>query len=130
MTNIILIFFLAALTVFFIYGIRRSWRRSAHLAKRIAAYADKPHDPSIVDIIYKDLQQDSRLRRLLEKHQAKKDDIAAIYQKLLQWANFKKRRHFIPISSFYFTGSLSYLLKHKDDDAKKITMKMLNYFHI
>ena len=130
MTDAILILFLIALTAVFIYGVRRSWLRSAHLTKRIATYADHPRDPAVIDVIYEDLQADSRLRRLLEKHDATRDDISAIYHKLLQWGNFKKRRHFIPISSFYFVGSLSYLLQHKDEDAKTITMKMLNYFHI
>lgn len=130
MKNALLILFLVALTVFFLYGVRRSWQRSAHLTKRIAAYADHPHDPAIIDLIFGDLQQDRRLRRLLAAHHATKEDIARIYQKLLQWGNFKKRRHFIPISSFYFAGSLSHLLQHKDDDAKTLTMKMLNYFHI
>ncbi|BEU87630.1 hypothetical protein TAMA11512_10940 [Selenomonas sp. TAMA-11512] len=130
MANFILLLFILALTIFFICGVHRSWQRSAHLTKLIAEYAEKPHDPAILDIIYEDLQRDSRLNRLLKKHNATKEDISVIYHKLLQWGNFKKRRHFIPISSFYFKGSLSYLLKHKDADAKTITMKMFNYFHI
>ena len=53
-----------------------------------------------------------------------------LFQKLLLWANFKKGRRFVPISAFFFAGSLAYLLRNKDAEPKRLAMKMMNFFHI
>ena len=57
-------------------------------------------------------------------------DVEMLFQKLLVWANFRKGRRFVPISSFFFAGSLAYLLRNKDAEPKKLAMRMMNFFHI
>ena len=84
----------------------------------------------LIDRIYDYANSDFRLKKLVKKHQATRDDFMIIFEKLIYWGNFKKRKRYLPVNSFFFYGSLSYLLEHKDDDAKKLTMKMMNYFHI
>lgn len=96
----------------------------------IREYEHNLHDPVLIEKIYSYCMSDWRLRSIMKKYQANPGDIKAIYEKLLIWGNFKKYSRFIPISSFFYTTSLKYLLKHKDGDAKKITMKMMNFFHI
>lgn len=130
MLNTFLLFLLAALCILFILQMRRSLKRSTLINHLINEYIERPEDPALIDAIYTHCLADRRLRRLLQKHGATREDIEKLYQKLLLWANFKKGRRFVPISSFFFVGSLSYLLRHKEEDAKKLSMRMMNIFHI
>ncbi len=122
--------FLAALILVFWWSMRRSLRRSTITNRLITEYMDKLQDPALIDEIFTYCQQDWRLRRIMKKYEARQEDFKIIYDKLLLWGNFKKGRRFVPISSFFFTTSLEYLLKNQEGDPKKLTMKMMNFFHI
>ena len=122
--------FLAALILVFWWSMRRSLRRSTITNRLITDYMDKLQDPALIDEIFTYCQQDWRLRRIMKKYEARQEDFKIIYDKLLLWGNFKKGRRFVPISSFFFTTSLEYLLKNQEGDPKKLTMKMMNFFHI
>ena len=122
--------FLAALILVFWWSMRRSLRRSTITNRLITEYMDKLQDPALIDEIFTYCQQDWRLRRIMKKYEARQEDFKIIYDKLLLWGNFKKGRRFVPISSFFFTTSLEYLLKNQEGDPRKLTMKMMNFFHI
>ena len=66
----------------------------------------------------------------MKKYQISPDDIEALYQKLIIWGNYRKGRRFVPISSFFYVYTLEYLIKNKNEDAKKLTMRCMNFFHI
>ena len=83
----------------------------------------------LLDKMYDYGCQDFRLKRIIEKYHATRQDYEDIFDKLFHWANFRKRRRYIPINSFFFVSSLETILKHKDIDSKKLTQKMMNHFH-
>lgn len=132
--EIVSIFLILLLSIFFFWMMYRSLKRSAYLSKLVAKYADMPKTQAvheeIVDIIYQDIRGDSRLYKVLGRYGATREDIEDIYRKLLYWGDFRKRRRYLPITSFYYQGSLEYLLKHREEDAKKLTQHMMNFFHI
>ena len=130
MLNTILLISLGLLTALFILQMRRSLKRSTLVNSLINEYIDRPDDPALIDAIYAYCTSDWRLRRIMRRYGGTRTDIEMLFQKLLIWANFKKGRRFVPISSFFFAGSLAYLLRNKDAEPKKLTMKMMNFFHI
>lgn len=115
----------------FLWSMRRIMRRDNYINELILGFLERGEisQEELLDKMYSYGCQDFRLKSVINKYQATRDDYALIFEKLIYWANFKKRRRYIPINSFFFAGSLSYLLEHKEEDAKKITMKMMNYFH-
>lgn len=130
MTNILLLLCLALLAVLFLLQMRRSLKRSTLVNALINEYIDRPDDPALIDQIYAHCTSDWRLRRIMKRYGGTRADIEMLFQKLLIWANFKKGRRFVPISSFFFAGSLAYLLRNKDAEPKRLAMKMMNFFHI
>ena len=130
MTNIILLLCLILLVLLFILQMRRSLRRSTLVNSLINEYSERPDDPALIDAIYAYCTSDWRLRRIMKRFGGTRADIEMLFKKLLVWANFKKGRRFVPISSFFFAGSLAYLLRNKDAEPKKLAMRMMNFFHI
>ena len=130
MLNTLLLITLGLLTALFILQMRRSLKRSTLVNSLINEYSERPDDPALIDAIYAYCTSDWRLRRIMQRYDGTHADIEMLFQKLLLWANFKKGRRFVPISSFFFAGSLAYLLQHKDAEPKKLAMKMMNFFHI
>ena len=122
--------FLVLLFIFFIWAMRYYLHKNNIMHALIKKYEHNLHDEQLIDEIYNYCLSDWRLKKILTKYHADKSDIQKLYDKLLIWGNFRKYGRFVPISSFFYTTSLKYLLKHKDADAKKITMKMMNFFHI
>ena len=120
----------AALTIFFILEIRRSLHRSKKAVELIDKYWLNKQSPQLIDEMFDFAVKDRRLSKIVAKYNADRDDFAMLYDKLMSWADFRKYNRFIPITSFFYAGALEYLLSHKDDDAKSLTEKMLNYFHI
>ena len=118
------------LTIFFILEIRRSLRRSKKTVELIDKYWLNKKSPQLVDEIFDFANNDRRLSKIVKKYNADRSDFALLYNKLLTWADFRKYNRFIPITSFFYAGALEYLLSHKNDNAKTLTEKMLNYFHI
>ena len=129
MQNFLLIFVIV-LTLVFIFEIRRILKRSKKTVELIDKYWNDKKSPELINEIYNYIVNDSRLSRIQKKYNADRSDIAALHKKLLIWGDFRKYNRYIPITSFFYAGSLDYLLSHKDDDAKSITQRMMNYFHI
>ena len=130
MTNTLLLLVLVLLTILFLLQMRRSLKRSTLVNSLINEYIDRLNDPALIDAIYAYCATDWRLRRIMQQYGGTRTDIEMLFRKLLLWANFKKGRRFVPISSFCFAGSLAYLLQHKNAEPKKLAMKMMNFFHI
>ena len=130
MLNTLLLISLGLLTALFILQMRRSLKRSTLVNSLINEYSERPDDPALIDAIYAYCTSDWRLRRIMKRYGGTRADIETLFQKLLVWANFKKGRRFVPISSFFFAGSLAYLLRNKDAEPKKLAMRMMNFFHI
>ena len=130
MLNTLLLIALGLLTALFILQMRRSLKRSTLVNSLINEYSDRPNDPALIDAIYAYCTSDWRLRRIMKRYGGTRADIETLFQKLLVWANFKKGRRFVPVSAFFFAGSLAYLLRNKDAEPKKLAMRMMNFFHI
>ena len=124
--SVVLFLFIAFFMIAMIYYLRK--KNVVHAL--IRDYEHNLHDPALIEKIYSYCMSDWRLRSIMKQYHANQEDIRTLYEKLLIWGNFKKYSRFVPISSFFYTTSLKYLLKHKDGDAKKLTMKMMNFFHI
>jgi len=130
MLNTLLLIALGLLTALFILQMRRSLRRSTLVNSLINEYIDHLDDPALIDTIYAYCTSDWRLQPIMKRYDGTRTDIAMLFQKLLVWTNFRKGRCFVPISAFFFAGSLAYLLRNKDAEPKKLAMKMMNFFHI
>ena len=130
MTSILWGIFLIILTFVFFMEMKHSMKRSSESNRLISTYINDLENPALIEEIFSYCQNDFKLRRILRKHQATAEDISLIYHKLLVWGNFKKGRRFVPITSFFHVYSLNYLLEHKNDEEKDLTMKMFNFFHI
>ena len=107
-----------------------SLKRSGTTNRLINKYIDDLENEQLFDEIYEYCQKDFKLRRIMRKHAATKEDIKSLHKKLMTWGNIKKGRRFVPITSFFYAYSLNYLFEHRDDDDKKVTTRMLNFFHI
>lgn len=114
----------------FLWEMRHSMHRSSVAVRLIETYIDDQDNPKLIEEIHAYCQSDFKLRRILKKHSATRDDIDFLYRKLLIWGNFRKYNRFIPITSFFYAYSLNYLLTHKNDDPKELTQRMMNFFHI
>lgn len=132
MANIISYIALFSLIGLFFFAMKRIMQRDNFINDLILAYYDRQtiSKDELIDKIYDYACRDFRLKKIVKEQQATKEDFANIFEKLIYWGNFKKRKRYIPINSFFFYGSLSYLLKNRDADAKALTKKMMNYFHI
>ena len=129
MLNTLLLIALGLLTALFILQMRRSLKRSTLVNLLINEYIDHLDDPALIDTIYAYCTSDWRLRRIMKRYGGTRTDIEELFQKLLIWANFRKGRRFVPISAFFFAGSLAYLLCNKDAEPKKLAMKIFKGNH-
>ncbi len=127
-----MLFFLLALAVFlvFVLEMAHSLRRSSVCNRLIQTYDGEVSEEKTIEAIYRYAMGDFKLRRILRKYGASKKDLQELHRKLLLWGDFKKGRRYVPISSFFYVYTLNYLLLHKDEDAKQLTMKCMNFFHI
>ena len=128
--NYVFILLIAILSIIFLLEMRHSLRRSNMNSHLIEKYRNDLQNKELLTEIYAFCQQDYKLRRIIQKHNITYDDIEKLYQKLLLWGNFHKGRRFVPITAFLYVCTLNYLSQHKNDDAKELTMKCMNYLHI
>ena len=128
--NFILAFFLLAVTVIFLLGISRSFKMSKISVSLIKKYENDKKNPELINEIFDEINKDIFLARIFKKNSATKKDIELLHRKLMIWGDFRKYNRYVPITSFFNVSTLDYLLKHKSDDAKKITEKVMNHFHI
>ena len=128
--DVFFIVLLAALVIFFVIEIRRTLRRSKKSVGLINKYLNDKNNPALIEEIYDFVKNESRLNKIINKYGADKSDFTKLHKKLMVWGDFKKYNRYIPITSFFYASALEYLLSHKNDDAKSLTKKMMNYFHI
>ncbi len=116
--------------VVFVTGLARSWVLSKRSVALIAKYENDKKNPRLIKDLYAEICKDKLLKNILERNNATQEDIAKIHKKLMQWGDFRKYNRYVPITSFFNRTTLKYLLEHKDGDAKVLTQKMMNHFHI
>ena len=115
----------------FYLAMKRIMRRDNYINSLILAFLDRGEmsKAQLLDAMYEYGCNDCRLKKIIARHNATREDYEVVFDKIFHWANFKKRRRYLPINSFFFVSSLDYILKHKDDDDKKLATKMMNHFH-
>lgn len=126
----LLIIVLIISTAVFLIGTWRALRMSRISVALIEKYEGDAKNPALIEEIYAALRADFLLRRILERYGATAEDIRKLHRKLMIWGNFRKYNRYVPITSFFNRTALEYLLAHKNDDAKILTEKMMNHFHI
>ncbi|MBR1579315.1 MAG: hypothetical protein IJ668_02310 [Selenomonadaceae bacterium] len=128
--NAILMLALLALTIFFATEIRRSLRRSSRSVELIDKFLSDRNEAELIDALYEYATGDRRLKKIVANYGATREDFTKLHRKLMMWGDFRKYNRYVPVTSFFYASALDYMLEHKDDDAKSITMQMMNYFHI
>ena len=128
--NIFLNIALIALIGYFIFAIRRTLRMSKISVGLINKYENDKNNPQLIEEIFSAINSDVLLKRILKRHNATKRDISRLHAKLMKWGDFRKINRYVPITSFFNVSTLEYLLEHKNDDAKSLTEKMMNHFHL
>ncbi len=121
---------LIAATIIFIAGIWRALKMSRKSVELIAKYEHDKNNPALIEEIYNAINGDFVLNKILRENCATIGDIKNLHGKLMQWGDFRKYNRYVPITSFFNRTALKYLLEHKNDDAKSLTEKMMNHFHI
>ena len=114
----------------FVVGICRALFMSRKSVALIEKYENDKNNPRLIEEIFETISKDYWLGSILQKNNATQDDIAKLHKKLLKWGDFRKYNRYIPITSFFNRTTLKYLIEHKNDDAKSLTEKMMNHFHI
>lgn len=118
-----------------------SWKKNGDLAALIERYErhisrimndfDLSSEYDIVTEIYNYITNDERLRMIMQKHHATKDDVSHLFYALQGGGAAQKGGgNYPPISSFFFQSSLDYILTHKNDSPEELSLAMLEYFHI
>ena len=126
------IFFTALLVfvvIIFFGGTARAFMLSKKSVALIKKYERDKKNPQLPQEIFNEIAKDFFLRRILTKHNATVSDVAKLHDKLLIWGDFRKYNRYVPITSFFNTNTLNYLLTHKGDDPKSLAEKMMNHFH-
>ena len=121
---------LVALVIYFVFAIRRTLRMSRASVGLINKYENDKQNPKLIEEIFAAIQDDVLLKRIVKRHNATQRDIAKLHAKLMKWGDFRKFNRYVPITSFFNVHTLEYLLEHKNDDAKALTEKMMNHFHL
>ena len=126
----ITIVFVAVLSFFFIRDEIHHLRKLNFVKKLITQYEHDVENPQLIDEMYNYCCQDRKLKKVVAKHNATREDFNFCFHKLLEWGNFRKYNRFVPISSFFAVYTLNYMLTHTDQNDKDYTMRMMNFFNI
>ncbi len=122
--------FLIVIVAVFALGIARALRMSRKSVALIEKYEGDFKNPVLVEEIFAAVREDFLLNRILVKHGATLEDFRKLNAKLMIWGDFRKYNRYVPVTSFFNRTTLEYLLAHKADDARALTEKMMNHFHI
>ena len=114
----------------FVVGICRALFMSRKSVALIEKYEHDKNNPRLIEEIFETISKDYWLGSILKKNNTTQTDIAKLHKKLLKWGDFRKYNRYIPITSFFNRTTLKYLIEHKNEDAKSLTEKMMNHFHI
>ena len=120
---------LALLIVVFLIETRHNLKRDSAAFRLVEQYEKDLGNPALVDEIVGFVENDWKLNRVWRREHGTKDDVRRLIKHLMLWGNMRKGRRFIPITSFFYVGSLEYLLKHRDGEPKQLAMKMMQIFH-
>lgn len=120
---------LALLIVVFLIETRHNLKRDSAAFRLVEQYEKDLGNPALVDAIVDFVENDWKLKRVWRREHGTKDDVRRLIKHLMLWGNMRKGRRFIPITSFFYVGSLEYLLKHRDGEPKQLAMKMMQIFH-
>ena len=120
---------LALLIVVFLIETRHNLKRDSAAFRLVEQYEKDLGNPALVDEIVGFVENDWKLKRVWRREHGTKDDVRRLIKHLMLWGNMRKGRRFIPITSFFYVGSLEYLLKHRDGEPKQLAMKMMQIFH-
>ncbi|MCI6283126.1 hypothetical protein [Selenomonas sp.] len=120
---------LVLLIALFAVETRHNLKRDTAAFKLVEQYEKDLGNPALVDAIVAFIEQDWKLKRVWRRENGTKDDVRGLIKHLMLWGNMRKGRRFIPITSFFYVGSLEYLLQHKDGEPKQLAMKMMQIFH-
>ena len=120
---------LVLLIALFAVETRHNLKRDTAAFKLVEQYEKDLGNPALVDAIGAFIEQDWKLKRVWRRENGTKDDVRGLIKHLMLWGNMRKGRRFIPITSFFYVGSLEYLLQHKDGEPKQLAMKMMQIFH-
>ena len=120
---------LVLLIALFAVETRHNLKRDTAAFKLVEQYEKDLGNPALVDAIVAFIEQDWKLKRVWRRENGTKDDVRGLIKHLMLWGNMRKGRRFIPITSFFYVGSLEYLLQHKDSEPKQLAMKMMQIFH-
>lgn len=126
----IFIFLLVIVTGVFLAGTYRAFGMSKISVGLINKYEHDKNNPKLIAEIFSVVTKDFFLNRIAKKYSATEKDIEILHAKLMKWGDFRKYNRYVPITSFFNVTTFEYLLKHKNDDAKSLTQKMMNHFHI
>lgn len=129
MINFFWLLFIIVIFIAVVVETVHSLKRSQTTARLISEYADNIRE-ELFEEIYDYCVKDYKLKKIMKKYNGTLEDIKFFHKKLMTWGNIKKGHRFIPITSFFYAYTLEYLFTHRDDDDKKVTMRMLNFFHI
>lgn len=122
--------FLIVIVAVFALGIARALRMSRKSVALIEKYEGDFKNPALVEEIFAAVREDFLLNRILQRHGATLEDFRKLNAKLMIWGDFRKYNRYVPVTSFFNRTTLEYLLAHKADDARSLTEKMMNHFHI
>lgn len=120
---------LVLLIALFAVETRHNLKRDTAAFRLVEQYEKDLGNPALVDAIVAFIEQDWKLKRVWRRENGTKDDVRGLIKHLMLWGNMRKGRRFIPITSFFYVGSLEYLLQHKDGEPKQLAMKMMQIFH-
>ncbi|WP_294158460.1 hypothetical protein [uncultured Selenomonas sp.] len=120
---------LVLLIALFAVETRHNLKRDTAAFRLVDQYEKDLGNPALVDAIVAFIEQDWKLKRVWRRENGTKDDVRGLIKHLMLWGNMRKGRRFIPITSFFYVGSLEYLLQHKDGEPKQLAMKMMQIFH-
>lgn len=125
---------LAVFVIYFVWEMKRSLHRSSVANELVQKYADSnpgaEEQRELIAAIYAYCREDWKLRRIVRKYGAVEEDFLKLYRRLRVWGDIRKRRRYVPISSFFYVYTLDYLLKHPEEDEKKMAIKCMNFFHM
>lgn len=121
---------LGLLVAFFLWEQVRQITKLNFVRRLIDTYEHDVDNPALIDAMYDFCRKDRKLKKIVAAHQATKEDFRMLYKKLLIRGNFRKYNRFVPISSFFATYTLDYLLKNKEASEFDLTKRMMNFFNI
>ena len=111
---------LALLIVVFLIETRHNLKRDSAAFRLVEQYEKDLGNPALVDAIVDFVENDWKLKRVWRREHGTKDDVRRLIKHLMLWGNMRKGRRFIPITSFFYVGSLEYLLKHRDRKSTRL----------